>query len=93
MPRPLSSHTNRIGTGSFWYADHIAVLNAVCAVAWLAEASPKEHITMLSAGIGSGWLRRLPLSIASAVPNALGRCDAMVEVCGSTHSGLLPHTL
>ncbi len=48
---------------------------------------------MLSAGIGSGWPRRLPLSMASAVPSALGRCEAMVEVCGSTHSGRLPHTL
>ncbi|KAF1015677.1 MAG: hypothetical protein GAK31_01152 [Stenotrophomonas maltophilia] len=48
---------------------------------------------MLSAGIGSGWPRRLPLSIASAVPSALGRCEAMVEVCGSTHNGRLPQTL
>ncbi|MNV58016.1 hypothetical protein D3C71_1503730 [compost metagenome] len=53
MPMPLSSQTNRIGAGSRWYAAHAAVLNAVCAVAWLAEASPKEQITTLSSGIGS----------------------------------------
>jgi len=69
------------------------VLNAVCALAWLDEASPKEQITTLSSGIGSAWPMRRALSMASAVPSALGRCEAMVEVCGSTHSGLLPHTL
>ena len=36
---------------------------------------------------------RRPCSIATAVPNALGRCEAMVEVCGNTHRGLLPQTL
>ncbi|CAM5354256.1 hypothetical protein RLIN73S_03299 [Rhodanobacter lindaniclasticus] len=50
---PLSSQTNNTGAGSFWYAVHAAVLNAVCAVAWLLEASPKEQIVMLSSGIGS----------------------------------------
>ena len=48
---------------------------------------------MLSSGTGSWWPMRRPCSIATAVPKALGRCEAMVEVCGSTHSGLLPHTL
>ena len=48
---------------------------------------------MLSSGIGSAWPMRRACSIATAVPKALGRCEAMVEVCGSTHSGLLPHTL
>src|SRR5690606_1920831 len=93
MPMPLSSHTNNTGAGSFWYADQAAALNAVCAVAWLADASPNEHTAMLSPGIGNAWPMRRPASIAIAVPNALGRCEAMVEVCGSTHSGLLPHTL
>ena len=90
---PLSSHTNSTGAGSFWYAVQAAALNAVWAVAWLLEASPNEQTTMLSSGTGSPWPMRLPCSIATAVPNALGRCEAMVEVCGSTHSGLLPHTL
>ncbi|CAM5354315.1 hypothetical protein RLIN73S_03300 [Rhodanobacter lindaniclasticus] len=36
---------------------------------------------------------RRACSIATAVPSALGRCEAIVEVCGSTHNGLLPHTL
>ena len=31
--------------------------------------------------------------MANAVPSAFGRCEAMVEVCGNTHNGLLPHTL
>ena len=44
-------------------------------------------------GIGSACPSRRPASIAIAVPSALGRCEAMVEVCGSTHNGLLPHTL
>src|SRR5687767_3181834 len=93
MPIPLSSHTYSTGAGSFWYAVHAAALNAVCAVAWFADASPKEQIAMLSSGIGIEWPRRLPASIATAVPNAFGRCEAMVEVCGNTHNGLLPHTL
>jgi len=48
---------------------------------------------MLSSGIGEAWPIRRACSMAIAVPSALGRCEAMVEVCGSTHSGLLPHTL
>ena len=48
---------------------------------------------MLSAGTGSSWPMRRACSMATAVPSALGRCEAMVEVCGSTHSGLLPQTL
>src|SRR5512141_2556044 len=93
MPMPLSSQTNRTGAGSFWYAVQPAVLNAVCAVAWLLDASPNEQIAMLSSGLGRLWPIRGPCSIATAVPSALGRCEAIVEVCGSTHSGLLPQTL
>ena len=44
-------------------------------------------------GIGSACAMRLPCSIAMAVPSAFGRCEAIVDVCGNTHSGLLPHTL
>ena len=90
---PLSSHTNSTGAGSFWYEVHAAALNAVCAVAWLLEASPNEQMAMLSSGIGEAWPMRLACSIATAVPSALGRCEAMVEVCGSTHNGLEPQTL
>ena len=61
MPMPLSSQTNSTGAGSFWYAVHAAALNAVCAVAWLLEASPNEQIAMLSSGIGSAWPMRLRL--------------------------------
>ena len=90
---PLSSQTNSTGAGSFWYAVHCAALNAVCAVAWFAEASPNEQIAIESSGIGSAWPMRRACSIATAVPSALGRCEAIVEVCGSTHSGLQPQTL
>src|SRR5688572_13038666 len=93
MPMPLSSHTNSTGAGSFWYAVHAAALNAVCAVAWLLEASPNEQIPMESSGIGNWWPIRRAWSIAIAVPRALGRCEAMVEVCGNTHNGLEPQTL
>ncbi len=68
-------------------------MNAVCAVAWLLEASPKLQMAIESAGIGSTWPMRRACSIATAVPRALGRCEAMVEVCGRTHRGLLPQTL
>jgi len=68
-------------------------LNAVCAVAWFADASPNEQIAIESSGIGSLCAMRGPCSIATAVPNAFGRCEAIVEVCGNTQSGLDPHTL
>src|SRR5690606_40310279 len=70
-----------------------AALNAVCAVAGLLEASPNEQMAMLSSGIGKAWPTRRACSMAIAVPKALGRCEAMVDVCGSTHNGLEPQTL
>src|SRR5258706_4619645 len=93
MPIPLSSQTNSTGAGSFWYAVHAAALNAVCAVAWFDEASPNEQIAIASSGIGSLWPIRFACSIATAVPNAFGRCEAIVDVCGSTHNGFDPQTL
>ena len=49
---------------------------------------------MLSAGTGSGRLSRIACSRPMAVPTALGKWLAMVEVCGSTQSrSSLPHTL
>ena len=62
-------------------------------MAWFALASPNEQIAIESAGTGSVWPMRRACSIATAVPSAFGRCEAIVEVCGSTHSGLLPQTL
>src|SRR5215218_11176466 len=50
MPRPLSSQTNRIGTGSPRYAVASAALIAPAAVEWFAEASPNEHSTTASSG-------------------------------------------
>jgi len=93
MPMPLSSHTNKTGAGNRWYAVQPAALNAVCAVAWLLDASPNEQSTIESFGTGNSWPMRCACSIATAVPSALGRCDAIVEVCGNTHSGFEPHTL
>jgi hypothetical protein len=55
----------------------------------IAERTDRDGI----AGIGSSWPMRGACSIATAVPSAFGRCEAIVEVCGSTHSGLLPQTL
>ncbi len=56
-------------------------------------ASPNEHTTILSAGIGVSIpilsARRIPI----AVPTALGKWLAIVLVCGRTHIGALPHTL
>ena len=63
-------HTYSTGAGSFWYTVHEAALNAVCAVAWFADASPNEQIAMESSGIGSWWPMRLAASIATAVPSA-----------------------
>ena len=59
----------------------------------MAEASPNEQIAIESSGIGNWWPIRRAASIATAVPSAFGRWEAIVEVCGSTHSGLLPQTL
>ena len=47
---------------------------------------PDDSIAICSFGDASA-------NHATAVPSAFGRCEAMVEVCGSTHSGLLPQTL
>ena len=67
---------------------------APCAVEWLAEASPKEHMTMASCGrcAVSGRSRRAR-PIEYAAPTALGRWLAMVEVCGGIFSTFDPSTL
>ena len=93
MPRPLSSHTKRTGTGRRWKAAHWAALKPDWAVAWLVLASPKLHTTMLSAGTGRVRFSLAACSSAIAVPTALGRWLAMVDVWGSTQVALLPHTL
>ena len=54
IPRPLSSHTKRSGSGRRWKAHWAAVLSAACAVAWFSEASPKEHRTIASVCPGPG---------------------------------------
>src|SRR5687768_8911521 len=90
---PLSSHTNRIGTGRFWNAVQVAALIAPVAVEWLAEASPNVQTMMASSGAAPATPRRDARSSATAAPTALGKCDAIVEVCGGMASGALPNTL
>ena len=67
---------------------------APCAVAWLAEASPKLAITSASRGI-TAWsgARRGAWATDQAAPTALGRWLAMVEVCGGISSRRAPSTL
>src|ERR1051325_4254553 len=93
IPMPLSSHTNRIGTGRCWYAVHAAVLIAPVAVEWLADASPNVHAMIASCGTLPAMPRRAARSSDTAAPTAFGRCDAIVEVCGGIASAWLPNTL
>src|SRR5678816_4873366 len=71
---PLSSHTNRIGTGRCWYAVHAAVLIAPVAVEWLADASPNVHAMIASLGTLPAIPSRDARSSDTAAPTALGRC-------------------
>src|SRR5437773_1395308 len=66
---------------------------AESAVAWFAEASPKEQHTSASPGKPVSTCRRRASASANAQPIAFGSCEAMVEVCGGTHSAFEPHTL
>ena len=93
IPIPLSSQTIRSGSGSPWYAQYDAVLSAPAAVEWLTDASPMLAITTESAGHGAGWPRRAARGSARARPTALGRCEAIVDVCGMTFSRGCPKTL
>src|SRR5262249_4570456 len=81
------------GTGSFWNAAQAAALNAPCAVAWLTDASPKEQSTIESGPKGDRRPSRVDRSMATAMPTALGRCEAMVLVCGGMARGTPPNTL
>jgi len=69
------------------------VLIAPTAVEWFAEASPKLHTTTESAGHSGVTPSFAARSSANARPTALGRCDAIVDVCGMTARSLLPNTL
>jgi hypothetical protein len=62
-------------------------LIALRAVAWFTEASPKEQTTTASRGASGARSSR------TAVPTALGRWLAMVEVWGGIHIAWLPKTL
>ena len=70
-----------------------AVLMAPVAVEWLAEASPKLHTAMASAGQADGTPRRWARSMLKATPRARGRWDAIVEVCGMIARSWWPKTL
>ena len=93
MPKPLSSQTNTIGTGRPRKAVARAVLIAPAAVEWLADASPNEHTTTASDGHSQSTPRRWARCSAIDKPTALGRCEAMVEVCGMTARSGCPNTL
>ena len=93
IPSPLSSQRKSSGSGRRWYAVCAALFNAACAVAWFSDASPKLQTTTASAGHGDSTPSFFARSIANATPNARGRCDAIVEVCGMIASSALPKTL
>src|SRR3954464_4288026 len=82
MPKPLSSQTNRIGTGRPRKAVASAVLIAPAAGEWLTDASPNEPPTTASAGHWQSTSSRCARCSAIARPTALGRWDAMVDVWG-----------
>src|SRR5690349_5865854 len=82
-----------MGSGIRRCAQYVETLRAPSAVEWFADASPKLHTTTLSLGHTDSTLLRVGLSRASARPNARGRCDAIVDVCGITARGTLPNTL
>src|ERR1043165_2880899 len=66
---------------------------APAAVEWLAEASPKLATVMASAGQGDRMPSFAARPIENATPTALGRCDAIVDVCGMMASRWFPKTL
>ena len=69
------------------------MLIAPVAVEWLADASPNEHTTIASAGAAAATPSRAARSSETAAPTALGRCDAIVDVCGGIASAAEPNTL
>ncbi len=69
------------------------MLNAPVATEWLAEASPKLHTAIASAGHGDATRSFAARSMANATPTARGRCDAIVEVCGMIARSWRPNTL
>ena len=83
MPQPLSSQTTSRGSGSFWWTAWPAALRAPTAVEWLMDASPRLVTTTASSGHGVVMPMRAARWIANASPTALGRCEAMVDVCGT----------
>ena len=65
----------------------------VSAVAWLADASPNVQHTIASPDSGNSMPMRLARDKVNAAPTAFGKCEAIVLVCGGTHSRREPHTL
>ena len=77
-------------------ASSTAALIAPAAVEWFAEASPKLHTAIASAGQRSGRAQpagALDGDQRQATPTARGRCEAIVEVCGITARSGWPNTL
>ena len=82
-----------MGIGSPWNDAQQAALIAPAAVEWFTEASPKLQTTIAPRGTGTGSSSREARSSMNAAPTALGRCEAMVDVCGGICSARLPKTL
>ena len=93
MPRPLSSHTKSTGHSRRTWVRYAAALSAPAAVEWLTEASPKLQTTTASDGQGVSRSRTAASPSAKPRPTARGRCEAIVEVCGTMCSPGWPKTL
>ena len=92
IPRPLSSHTRSNGTGSprrrgvrrtIERADERRVVDRRVPKARDHDASSGHEATPTNGSFGRG----------NASPNARGRCEAIVDVCGITERAALPNTL
>ena len=70
-----------------------AALIAPTAVEWLAEASPNEASATASRGHGHATPSFAARPMPSATPSARGRCEAIVDVCGTMASSARPNTL
>ena len=92
MPRPLSSQTSSSGQSRRTCVRYAAALKAPAAVEWFTEASPKLAMTSASSGHGVSRPSTFASPRAKPSPTARGRCEAMVEVCGTMCSlGVAEH--
>src|SRR3972149_4364904 len=93
MPKVLSSQMKTRGSGTPRWAHQRAALSAPSEVECFAEASPNVQMTTLSWGSFPSSPSCRARGIESAAPTDLGRCEAIVLVCGGMNKGTLPPTL